>query len=61
MLNILFKAILIYSVFRLAKGIYNGYQLSKKIRGFWNSHSNPPPPKDDPRTFEARYRHLDDE
>ena len=53
MLSILFKAILLYTLFCIAKGIYNAYQLSKKIKS-----SRKPPPQN---TFEAQFRHLEDD
>ena len=58
MLSILFKALLIYILFRVAKGIYNGYRLSKKIRSSWEQSARK---NSGEETFEAQYRHLDDD
>ena len=62
MLSILLKAILIYAIFRIIKGMYNAYQLSKKIKAAWSqstkeSSSN----SNDNQVFEAKFRHLDDD
>ena len=62
MLGILFKAILLYALFRIVIGIYNAYRLSKKIKETWRQSTKPSSPNhDDQHVFEAKFRHLDDD
>ena len=61
MLSIFLKAILIYAIFCIAKGIYNVYQLSKKLRSHSNQNTKSSPPNDKQEIFEAKFRHLKDD